>query len=230
MADGYSQQHSGWDIRPAYSAPLDTPAPLEYGMGYQSMPAGSVTWVCSPSHVHQQNCFALHRVTGLIFAGQSIYDSPQYGCASGSQIPGTTMPPTLAESQVSNPLEQDRFNTPVWPNPKGGSHTHPKSPGTGKSSPADYSEKRRQQNRNSQIAFRQRNKMTLKLLQEELSQSLLTNAALYGTMEELLEKTENLKRSIEDVLASRLRRSNRDFFGSPGSSSCLTVNYDGIGG
>jgi len=204
MADGYSQQHSGWDIRPAYSASLDTPAPLEYGMGYQSMPAGSVTW--------------------------SIYDTPQYGCASGSQVPGTTMPPTLAESQISNPLEQDPFKTPVWPKPKGSSHTHSKSPGTGKSSPADNSEKRRQQNRNSQIAFRQRNKMTLKLLQEELSQSLLTNEALYGTMEELLEKTENLKRSIEDVLALRLRRSNRDFFGSPGSSSCLTVNYDGIGG
>jgi hypothetical protein len=56
--------------------------------------------------------------------------------------------------------------------------THPKSPAAGKSPVANYTEKRRQQNRNSQIAFRQRSKMTMKLMQEELGQSLLTNEAL----------------------------------------------------
>jgi predicted ATPase with chaperone activity len=88
------------------------------------------------------------------------------------------------------------------------------------SSPADKVEKRRQQNRNSQIAFRKRTKMTLKMLQEELNQSLEANEALYDTVEELLEKTEILKRTIEDVLALRLKRS----FSSPRSSSCLAFN------
>lgn len=162
----------------------------------------------------------------LIFTDQSGYETPQYGCATGSQI--TAAPPP--GSQVSTPLGQDAFKIPVRQRTNGGLDTHPKSPAAGKSPAADYTEKRRQQNRNSQIAFRQRSKMTMKLMQEELSQSLLTNEALYCTMEELLEKTENLKRSIEDVLASRLRRSHREFFGSPQSSSCLMINCDGTSG
>jgi hypothetical protein len=67
-----------------------------------------------------------------------------------------------------------------------------------------------QQNRISQIAFRQRSKMTLIALQEELDQSIPVNDLLYGTIEALLEKTENLKRSIEDVLASRFKRSRSE--------------------
>lgn len=102
----------------------------------------------------------------------------------------------------------------------------------GRSLPAvGKSEKRRQQNRNSQIAFRQRNKMTLMALQEELNQSLLVNDALYDTIEGLLEKTETLKRSIEDALASRLKRSRSVSLNSPRSySSCFELNRDGKSG
>jgi hypothetical protein len=52
--------------------------------------------------------------------------------------------------------------------------------------------------------------MTLIALQEELDQSILVNDVLYGTIEALLEKTETLKRSIEDVLASRFKRSRSE--------------------
>jgi hypothetical protein len=52
--------------------------------------------------------------------------------------------------------------------------------------------------------------MTLMALQEELDQSILVNDVLYGTIEAFLEKTENLKRSIEDVLASRFKRSRSE--------------------
>jgi hypothetical protein len=52
--------------------------------------------------------------------------------------------------------------------------------------------------------------MTLIALQEELDQSILVNDVLYSTIEALLERTENLKRSIEDVLASRFKRSRSD--------------------
>jgi hypothetical protein len=70
------------------------------------------------------------------------------------------------------------------------------------------------------MAFRKRSKMTLKMLQEELNQSLEANEALYDTIEELLEKTENLKKTIGDVLALRLKWS----FSSPRWSSCLLFN------
>lgn len=56
MAEGYGQ-HGGWDLHPAYvpyPASLDTPAPVEYGMSYQSTPTDLRIWVCSPSHVHGQ--------------------------------------------------------------------------------------------------------------------------------------------------------------------------------
>lgn len=54
MVEGYGQ-HSGWDLHPAYvphPALLDTPAPVEYGMSYQSTPTDLRIWVFSPSHVH----------------------------------------------------------------------------------------------------------------------------------------------------------------------------------
>lgn len=94
-----------------------------------------------------------------------------------------------------------------------------------KSPPAvDKAERRRQQNRSSQIAFRERSKTTLKTLQEALNQSQSENEALYTIMEELLERTEHLKRTIEDVLRSRLKSSQSESFSSPQSSSCYALN------
>ena len=85
-----------------------------------------------------------------------------------------------------------------------------------KSPPAsENAERRKQQNRNSQIAFRERNRMNLKKLQEELIHSQSANEELYSIMEQLLERTEHLKRAIEDVLTSRLKRSQSTTFSSP---------------
>jgi hypothetical protein len=85
-----------------------------------------------------------------------------------------------------------------------------------KSPPAsENTERRKQQNRNSQIAFRERNRMNLKRLQEELIHSQSANEELYSIMEQLLERTEHLKRAIEDVLTSRLKRSQSTTFSSP---------------
>jgi hypothetical protein len=85
-----------------------------------------------------------------------------------------------------------------------------------KPSSSDVSERRRQQNRISQIAFRQRNKMTIERLREDLNQSLEANEALCDTMQDMLGKMDDLKKSVEDVLASRLRRLHRELSGYPG--------------
>jgi hypothetical protein len=73
-------------------------------------------------------------------------------------------------------------------------------------SASENAKRRRQQNRNSQVAFRERNRTNLKKLQEELTQSQSENEELYSIMEQLLERTEHIKRSIEDVLTSRYWR------------------------
>ena len=69
--------------------------------------------------------------------------------------------------------------------------------------------------------------MTLMTLQEELDQSLLVNETLYSTIEVLLEKTEDLKRSIEDVLAARLKRGRSESYNSPRASSNLPLSSRG---
>jgi hypothetical protein len=52
--------------------------------------------------------------------------------------------------------------------------------------------------------------MTIKGLHEELNQALETNEELCKVLRGLLEKTEDLRKYVEDVLASRSRRSNRE--------------------
>jgi hypothetical protein len=69
--------------------------------------------------------------------------------------------------------------------------------------------------------------MTLLTLQEELDQSLLVNETLYSTIEALLEKTEDLKRCIEEVLAARLKRGRSESYNSPLSSSSIPIYSSG---
>jgi hypothetical protein len=58
--------------------------------------------------------------------------------------------------------------------------------------------------------------MTIERLREDLNQSLEANEALCDTMQDMLGKMDDLKKSVEDVLASRLRRLHRELSGYPG--------------
>jgi bZIP transcription factor len=155
----------------------------------------------------------------------------RYDSTSNSQVTRTVAPSEDPGNLLSSPAERKTFrvspSTRVVKVPKKNSHSRAQieTPPT----EVEKSARRRQQNRISQIAYRQRSKMTLITLQEELDQSMLVNDALYGTIEALLEKTENLKRSIEDVLTSRFKRSRSESFNSPRSSLHLKFACDGTG-
>ena len=62
-------------------------------------------------------------------------------------------------------------------------------------------ERRRQQNRAAQLAFRDRSKKQVEELRQELTQCVEFNQRMYLTMRELLERTEALKRDLEGALA-----------------------------
>jgi hypothetical protein len=64
-------------------------------------------------------------------------------------------------------------------------------------------QRRRKQNRASQLAFRARTKKMVEDLQQRLTQCTEENHTMYLTMENLLEKAESLKRAIEGALASQ---------------------------
>ncbi|PMD60515.1 uncharacterized protein K444DRAFT_394561 [Hyaloscypha bicolor E] len=188
MTDGYGQ-YCGWDTHHnsfQYPTTLARLGPPDYEINCQSMSLDPLLW--------------------------SEQETLQYGSPSSSQVKGAPTASEVAGTQLSPAAGNNASK--VSPSPKTVRAQTRRSQGRGqiaKSPPAaDKSEKRRQQNRISQIAFRQRSKMTLMALQEELDQSILVNDVLYGTIEAFLEKTENLKRSIEDVLASRFKRSRSE--------------------
>jgi uncharacterized membrane protein YccC len=99
-------------------------------------------------------------------------------------------------------------------------------------------ERRRQQNRTAQLAFRERSKKQVEELRLELTQCLEYNHNLYSTMRELLERTEALKRDIEGALdlqpplssveySHPSRTDSLDLFNSPTSSSgSQAYDYD----
>jgi hypothetical protein len=64
-------------------------------------------------------------------------------------------------------------------------------------------QRRRQQNRASQLAFRARTKKMVEELRHQLTQCAQNNQTMYLTMQNLLEKTESLKAAIEGALASQ---------------------------
>jgi len=148
--------------------------------------------------------------------------SPQYARSANAQHAGTITASESLGNQFS-PHPGHRHVLALETALGGQGNQRHRSDQTSRSPAVDKSEKRRQQNRTSQLAFRQRNKMTLMTLQEELDQSLLVNETLYGTIEVLLEKTEDLKRSIEDVLAARLKRGRSESYNSPRTSSSLPL-------
>ncbi len=124
---------------------------------------------------------------------------------SGSDATGTTRSSSPSAPQAYEVGNGD-FKIPAPPIANRGIESHKAM----KSPPTDVSGKTRQQNRTSQAAFRERNKMTIKGLHEELNQALETNEELCKVLRGLLEKTEDLRKYVEDVLASRSRRSNRE--------------------
>ena len=97
-------------------------------------------------------------------------------------------------------------------------------------------ERRRQQNRAAQLAFRERSKKQIEEMRQELTQCVEYNQKMYSTMRELLERTEALKRDIEGALAMQpptisldsshpSRTNSLDLFTSPTSSNG-SPNYD----
>jgi hypothetical protein len=72
---------------------------------------------------------------------------------------------------------------------------------TGKPQSAEAIERRRQQNRASQLAFRARTKKLVEDLRQQITECTEHNHTMYITMQNLLEKTEMLKTSIEGALA-----------------------------
>ena len=100
-------------------------------------------------------------------------------------------------------------------------------------------ERRRQQNRAAQLAFRERSKKQVEEMRQELIQCVEYNQKMYLTMQELLERTESLKKDIESALAlqppvnsleaSHASRTNGwDLFASPTSSNgSPEFDYDG---
>ncbi|KAE9364712.1 hypothetical protein N431DRAFT_489224 [Stipitochalara longipes BDJ] len=201
MTDGYGQ-YFGWDTQPTsfeYPATLATKGTNDYQMNSQSMSPNPQFW--------------------------TNYTPSQYVCSPSSQNTGIGTTSEPSGSQLSPPVANSVSQVPAPATSVRDQQTRRRRlDETSRSPPAvDKSERRRQQNRTSQLAFRQRSKMTLMALQEELDQSLLVNETLYGTIEALLDKTEDLKRSIEDVLASRLKRGRSESYNSPLSSYSLPL-------
>jgi hypothetical protein len=64
-------------------------------------------------------------------------------------------------------------------------------------------ERRRQQNRAAQLAFRERSKRQMEEMRLELSQSMEFNEKMYESVRGLLEKTRKLESDLEAVLAVR---------------------------
>jgi len=146
---------------------------------------------------------------------QSEQGYSPFSCPSGYQSPVTAI--HSSNSQFSTPLQEESLPIPTFPESARDLMTMPKCRDQNEKSPpaSENAERRKQQNRSSQIAFRERNRMNLKKLQEELIHSQSANEELYSVMEQLLERTEHLKRAIEDVLTSRLKRSQSTTFSSP---------------
>lgn len=103
-------------------------------------------------------------------------------------------------------------------------------------------ERRRQQNRAAQLAFRERSKKQVEDMRQELTQCVEYNQKMYSTMRELLGRTEALKMDTEGALAlqpplnysleseSASRTTSVDPFASPTSSSESPIfDYDAGG-
>lgn len=73
----------------------------------------------------------------------------------------------------------------------------------GKALSSEAIQRRRQQNRASQLAFRARTKKMVDDLRQQLTQCTEHNNTMYLTMQNLLENAESLKRAIEGALASQ---------------------------
>jgi hypothetical protein len=71
----------------------------------------------------------------------------------------------------------------------------------GKALSSEAIQRRRQQNRASQFAFRARSKKMVDDLRQQLAQFTEHNNAMHRTMQNLLENAESLKRAIEGALA-----------------------------
>ena len=84
---------------------------------------------------------------------------------------------------------------------------------------AEAIERRRRQNRASQMAARERNRKLIEALREDVSQCAEYNQELCLQMQDVLEKAEELWKAMEGVLASRPPRAIQQWRDRGGSQS-----------
>jgi hypothetical protein len=123
--------------------------------------------------------------------------------------------PTNLATQSSMPLllpsvMQQHPSNENWSQERGSSEGSkaisegaPPTERAGKALSSEAIQRRRQQNRASQLAFRARTKKTVDDLRQQLTQCTEHNNTMYFTMQNLLENAESLKRAIEGALASQ---------------------------
>ena len=86
--------------------------------------------------------------------------------------------------------------------PGGAAESRGSSSRAGRRGPSpDALERRRRQNRASQLAFRERSKKALEEMKIELTSAEERNKKLVGTLGDLLRQADSLKNSIEQALA-----------------------------
>lgn len=78
-------------------------------------------------------------------------------------------------------------------------------------------ERRRQQNRAAQLAFRERSKKQVEEMRQELMQCTEFNQKLYMNVRELLDRTDSLKRELEAILATQPPTTSVDTASNPSS-------------
>jgi hypothetical protein len=107
------------------------------------------------------------------------------------------MPGVMQEHLSIEDWSQERDSSKARKDPKAISPTGRR----GKHLSSEAIQRRRQQNRASQLAFRARSKKMVEDLRQQLTQCTEHNNTIYVTMQNLLENADSLKRAIENALA-----------------------------
>lgn len=160
-----------WEVQPSYNNEQQYPAPLNY---YETPYVASALSLLIPAEVQYDP---------LPFAG-TISD----GSSTGWYMSGTELSPSSEASTLSpNTSFPDSDYPPSRPNQNGRID--------------EAAKKRRQQNRNSQIAHRQRSKKLVEDLRHEIEEYSEYSQEMYQTLQSLRETTKALVSTIEDALS-----------------------------
>jgi hypothetical protein len=86
-------------------------------------------------------------------------------------------------------------------------------------------ERRRQQNRAAQLAFRERSKRQMEEMRQELAQCVDFNRKMQDSVRSLLERADDLRRDVESILAVKMPATSLD---APTGEQRLSA-YSGTG-